>query len=99
MSEWVDATGSPKGFVDAVSQGKRVFADFADDCYLSWDGENICYVFPHRGEEKVGLFPGLHSRGHDDMVEVFAFYDAIHKELLRRELEAMERAKSFVLSH
>jgi hypothetical protein len=91
MSEWVDATGNPKGFVDAVSRGQKVFADFKDDCYLSWDDENILYVFLDRnGEETASLFPALFKRTDEDMEEVFTFYDAIHKELLRRELEAMK---------
>lgn len=90
MSEWVDATDNPQKFVDAVSQGKRVFANLSGGCSLQWDGKQMLYVFPHRGDRKVGVFPGMYKRGQELWEEAFCFYDAVHRELLRRELAAMK---------
>jgi len=77
----IDATEDPMAFVDAVEKNQKVFADFADESYLSWDGENILYVFPHKGGEMVSLFPALFKRSDEDMNAVFAFYDALHREM------------------
>ena len=81
MSKWVNATGNPKGFVEAVKSGQSVYADFNENTSLEC-GQNgkLLYVYPDhqwKGEYCSSLFPGLFKRTDEDMEQIFAFYDRI----------------------
>lgn len=82
MSEWLDATGDPDGFVKAVQNNQKVYANFSEDRSLQWNGEHLLYVYPdHRwkGEYRDSLFPAMFKRSHERMKDIFAFFDTILK--------------------
>ena len=82
MSKWVNATGNPKGFVEAVKSGQSVYADFDENTSLEWNcyTKKLLYVYPDprwKGEYCSSSFPALFKRTDQDMLHIFAFYDRI----------------------
>lgn len=83
MNGWVNATGSPKGFVQAVKSGQRVYADFDGDFSLQWnphDGANFVYLYAKvkKGEHNRWV-SGLFKRTDEDCKDILAFFTIILK--------------------